>query len=512
MVSRLVLGCGSVGRSLARAVNEGPGVVLVLTPDEHRVETLRAENVPAERADPADPSVLAEYDPNTVIVGSDDPGQNRQAATLAAEYFPDAFRLAYAGKGATQDDVAALRGLADHVVDPVAAVADDVLGRVGDEGVHVRQLRRVLRSIDGTLAVVAHDNPDPDAIASALALAAVAERFGTPAQAVYFGDINHQENRALVNLLDLSLRNIDGEDLDEFGGFALVDHSRPGVNDQLPEDTPVDVVIDHHPPRAPIDAQFVDLRSDVGATSTLITDYLRALGIEPSTSLATGLLFGIRVDTKDFSREVSLEDFEAATYLLPFADTETLNRVESPSVSPETLDIVGRAIRNRVVNDGVLLTCVRDIGDRDALAQAADQLLDMEDVTTTLVYGHKDDTVYASARARGTDLDLGEALREAFGQIGSAGGHADMAGAQIPVGALVEEGEDEGAAIEEFVRERFFETLGIGPHRASPVYAGREYLRLPEGPRREAQPEEDVSAGDEVPEEGSEPDTEASPE
>jgi nanoRNase/pAp phosphatase (c-di-AMP/oligoRNAs hydrolase) len=475
MAFRLVLGCGSVGRRLAVA---GTGdSVFVVTSDEHRVETLRSDGITATRGDPVDPETLDElqFEPETVVVGSDDPASNHEVAQFARERFPDAFLLAFAGRDPTDADVAALAAIADDVVDPRETLTDFLTDRIGDAGIRTRRLRRVIRSIDGTLAVVAHDNPDPDAIASAVALRQIAEQAGTPAEACYFGDINHQENRALVNLLEFDLRHLsDAPDLEEFGGVALVDHSRPGVNDQLPSDTRVDIVIDHHPPRAPVEGRFVDLRSDVGATSTLLTGYMQTLGLEPTPTVATGLLFGIHVDTDDFSREVSTADFEAAAYLMPFVDGAALERIESPSVSPETFDIIGRAITERDVQGSVVLSYVGRIGDRDALAQAADRLLGLEGIDTTLVYGAIDEVIYASARSRGTAIDIGEALRDAFGQIGSAGGHADMAGAQIPVGALVEEGEeDPEQRICEVVTGRFFETLDVQPNTAAAaVYAG----------------------------------------
>jgi hypothetical protein len=134
------------------------------------------------------------------------------------------------------------------------------------------------------------------------------------------------------------------------------------------------------------------------------------------------------------------------------------------------------------VRDDVLVSCLGEVTDRDALAQAADRLLDLEGVSVTFVFGFtgvdEDSVVYASARARGTDLDLGEALRDAFAQVGSAGGHADMAGAQLPVGMLIdEEDEDPEAAIDEVVTERFFETLGVRPNRAAAaVYAQGDYF------------------------------------
>jgi nanoRNase/pAp phosphatase (c-di-AMP/oligoRNAs hydrolase) len=228
-------------------------------------------------------------------------------------------------------------------------------------------------------------------------------------------------------------------------------------------------VIDHHPPREPIRAQFVDLRSDVGATCTLVANYLSQLGIDPGASLASGLLYGIRTDTDGFTRGVSIADFEAAAGLIEVADGDQLRRIESPSVSIETMETIGEAVSNRTVEDDVVTSCVGSISNRDTLSQAADKLLEMEGITTTLVFGYTDETVFVSARSRGVERDLGEVLREAFGQIGSAGGHAKMAGAQIPIGILTDETEPEDVAevITDVITDRFFEAIGITPNYAA---------------------------------------------
>jgi hypothetical protein len=157
----------------------------------------------------------------------------------------------------------------------------------------------------------------------------------------------------------------------------------------------------------------------------------------------------------------------------------TLQRIEDPSVSPETLSVIGRAITNREQEGSVLLTGVGEIGDRDALAQAADRLLDLEGVQATMVYGVIDGTIYASARARGADIDLGEALRDAFGQIGSAGGHADMAGAQIELG-MMDTVDERDESLEEIVRsivsDRFLDAIQSRSHRLlGRVYARTDY-------------------------------------
>ncbi|WP_227376062.1 DHH family phosphoesterase [Haladaptatus halobius] len=470
MVSRLMLGCGSVGHAIVEAVAERPGNIVVVDDSESRVETLRTEGVSATRGDPTDPDVIAERPlVDVAFVAGDDPERNRRAARALRQEYPNAYLVAYTGDRPSLEARDELADLADKLIDPGEAIVERLLSMTSEDAAfRTHELQRVLRDIDGKLGIFMHDNPDPDAIASAVALAEIAEAVGTEAETCYYGAISHQENRAFVNLLDLTLRNLDpDDDLSEFAGIALVDHSSPSVNDQLPEDTPVDMVIDHHPPNHPVEAGFVDLRSGVGATSSLLADHLEHLGGDPDERVATGLLYGIRVDTKNFTREVSEADFEAAAFLLPHADTDILERVESPSISPETFETIARAIRNRELDGTVLASCVGSLSDRDALAQAADRLLDMEGVNVTLVFGFTDGVVYISARARGTDIDLGETMRAAFGQIGSAGGHADMAGAQIPLGLLGEVEEEEEVSlttiVSEIVIDRFFETVRSRP-------------------------------------------------
>ena len=463
MTQRLLLGDGSLLETVAQSVSEQPGTLQVGTDDVALADSLHQRGVSVAEFDRIERDELTRLDrPDIVGVFSEEPARNEKLSEAIRAVFPEAYLVSYTGwSSAAGDERDRIRSLADRVVDPGEGVVEHVSARVGDGGQRMRQLQRILRDIEH-LAVVTHDNPDPDALASALALGRIARGAGCTVDVCYYGEITHQENRAFVNVLEMDLRSLGSDDdLEEFDGIALVDHSRPSVNDQLPADVAVDIVIDHHPPRSPVDAQFVDLHSSVGATSTLLVDYLDRFNISFDAGIATALLFGIHVDTDGFSREIAQEDFAAAARLVPEVDFGMLDRIESPSISPRTFETIADAISNRRVDGPVLMTCVGDLAERDALAQAADRLLNMETVTTVLVYGIKDGQIFVSARARGTDIDLGEALRDAFGQIGSAGGHVDMAGAQIELGVLgdVEQSDSLVTIVEEMVTARFLDVV-----------------------------------------------------
>ncbi len=473
MARRVVLGCGNGARRIVSRLNEYDDSLVVVDQDEALIEEMHEADIDGYVGDPSNASIVAEYGAGTesIIVATDSASDNVEITEQIRAVHDEAIVIAFAGTDPAVSDRETLARIATRLVESgeectrviFDTLAEPIGRRLGD-------LKSILRSIDGTLGVFMHDNPDPDAIGAAIALCSIADSMGVEAEACYFGEIAHQQNRALVNLLELSLVNHTDPLEISYDGIALVDHSRPGVNDQLPSDTDVDIIIDHHPPRGPISGTYVDIQTEAGSTSTLLAQYLNGYGIDMSTTVATSLLYGIRIDTNNFKREVSELDFSVAANLLPTADIGILERADNPSVSGSTLDTIARAISNRIQRNSVIVSGVGRITDRDTLAQAAERLLAFEGVDTTVVFGYMDEMVFVSARTRGTSIDIGEVLREGFDQIGSAGGHSDMAGAQLPLGILSEvDTEDESLdeVISEVVLHRFFEVMGY-PYVAMP--------------------------------------------
>jgi nanoRNase/pAp phosphatase (c-di-AMP/oligoRNAs hydrolase) len=482
MMRRLVLGDRAVGNAVATAVADSPGSLYVVTDDSGWSTTLREAGIRATEADPTDPTAYPDAADVIVVAASDD-ARGCAIAEQARAAFPEATLLAVcpAATDPTQQDT--LGTVADTLIEPTAEVAAELGSIAGaDRGGRMARLLATIRPLEEPLAVVTHDNPDPDAIASAIALTEIADHLGVASEAYYFGEITHQENRALVNLLSLSLTATTPESfaVDEFGAIALVDHARPGVNDGLPPETIVRLVIDHHPQREPIDERggYLDIRPAMGSTSTIMVEYFQQLGLTPDESLATALLYGIQTDTDGFTRGVAPADFEAAAALSEHADERALTKIESPTMSHTVADTLAAAIANREVRDSALASCVGRLAERDALPQAADKLLDMEGVGTVIVFGYDEETIYVSGRSRGSSVDLGETLREALGQVGSAGGHATMAGAQVPMGMLdtVEEWETLSIVVHDTIADRFFNALDTAPR---PGKYGDPLVRFP---------------------------------
>jgi nanoRNase/pAp phosphatase (c-di-AMP/oligoRNAs hydrolase) len=318
------------------------------------------------------------------------------------------------------------------------------------------------------LIIVCHNNPDPDCLASAFALARIAAHLGIDERRiVYSGDISHQQNRAFINLLEMNIRPFETSfvtDRPEGSLVAFVDHSTPGANNQVPADTPIDIVIDHHQSEE-IQARYVDHRESVGATATILTEYVRDLEIEITPPLATALLFAIRRETLSFLRGTTSAEYTAASVLHDHADRDMLRQLSQPSVSGATVDAIADAIENRQVRASVLISHVGRTTERDALPQAADYLATLEGVQTAIVFGIVDDVIHLSGRSTDARINLGSVLSGAFSDLGSAGGHRGMAGGEVSLGILGDYTQDDTTVVrivEQVVTDRLLATLNIG--------------------------------------------------
>jgi len=465
MSTYAILGCGSVGHAVAEELVERGKDVLIVDRDESRVEALRDQDLNAQTADIRDEDVAGLVaDRDVVLVMASDVEANEAAVANIRGRDDDQFIVARASDPVTSDELRELG--TDVVINPSSVIANAALRALesGELEYKARQLADVIGASEDRLAIVTHDNPDPDSIAAAAALAAIADHLGVEADILYFGDIGHQENRAFVNLLDIELTPYGDVDIDDYDTIAVVDPAKAG---EVTLDRQVDIFIDHYEVEGQIESEFADVRPNVSATSTILTKYIQEFDLSVSQEVATALLYGIRAETLDFRRDTTPADLTAAAYLYPFADHDTLEQVESPNMSPETLDVLAEAITNREVEGSHLVSNAGFISDRDALSQAASQLLNLEGITTTAVFGIVEDTIYLAARSKDIRLNIGRVLADAFENIGESAGHSTQASAEIPLGIFTgieatEENRDTLLSLtEEAVTRKLFDAMGV---------------------------------------------------
>ena len=337
----------------------------------------------------------------------------------------------------------------------------------------LQQIQEALRDAERVLLLM-HNDPDPDALASGLALNRLLSEI-VPEKAVtlaHGGMIGRAENLSMAQALLPQVVRIPITEVEEalthYDAICLVD-TQPGAGNHLlyTSGYPLDkvaVAIDHHPPRrGQIQAVFHDVRPEVGSCSTILCEYLAAARLVPDTKLATALFYGIKSDTRGLSRHAGPLDAWAYMSLHGLIDTELLGRIEQAQLPAsyfknlsyalahanryrcrlETSPDLSAPIDPRVDEEGssfanedgcqgdVVISILGEMERPDMAAEVADLLLRLDGVRWVICLGIFDSRVVISVRNDGPGGHAGRLVRLIVGKAGTAGGHDSMAGGRI---------------------------------------------------------------------------------
>ncbi|HEX5760640.1 MAG TPA: DHHA1 domain-containing protein [Thermoanaerobaculia bacterium] len=290
----------------------------------------------------------------------------------------------------------------------------------------------------GRWLVLTHDNPDPDALASAALLERLlVEVFKQRVTVAYGGIVGRAENREMVKALGLELVHVRGVDFGRFRRFALVDTQPRTGNNQLPDPLVPDVVFDHHPLRkASLRARFYDIRPKHGATATILSEHLLAAGLRPSRALATALVYAIRSETQDFSREFAPADKATYDAFLTEINQRALGRIQNARLPLAYLRNLHDALENLETVSNLVVSHLGPVDHPDIVPEVADLLLRLEGKTWSLATGLYGGRIYLSIRTTNGRADAGRVMRALLGRRGKGGGHGMMAGGWVDAAKL----------------------------------------------------------------------------
>ena len=306
-----------------------------------------------------------------------------------------------------------------------------------------------------------HNNPDPDAMASAEGLRLLLEaECGLKATVAHGGIIGRAENRAMVHLLGIELAASRKLNPADFDTLATVD-TQPGAgNNTFPEERVPDIVIDHHPVvkngAAPL---WNDIRPDAGATTGIVYGYLKRRGLALDSRLSTALFYGIVSDTLDLGRNATDSEREAYFDLLPKADLAVLSQIRVPDLSFKHYKTLTIALQRALVFGRELVTVsLPAVPYPEIPAELADFLLRAQGVHVSFCTGLFAGDLHLSMRTDGPGLNAGALIRQVAGPLGHAGGHERMAG-----GLVEQVPEENAAALGESLARRLASLLGLPP-------------------------------------------------
>ncbi len=371
-----------------------------------------------------------------VALASDDGPWLRSAVRELAKASPDASVLVLSD-GTSDDD------LPDHSRLRLCGLKTLIRDDIDDQFDHLANLRRVVelrRLLDARekVGILLQPDPDPDGIASGYALRSLLGRKRTTAPLISFGEVQRPENRALADALGIEIRVITPEELEEMDGLVLVDVQPNVFGENAPERVKqIDAVIDHHPERTGYESTIKDIRTSYGATATIFTEYLQAVGAELGPRLATALLYGIKSDTQYLGRETGRRDMLSFAYLHAAHSPALLRRIERPALPLDGLRALGRALAKAEVRDGIHMLVLGRVRE-DVIPQVADMALQAEGAEWAVAVGTVGPNLVFSVRNVGYVRAAGEVVRAVVEGLGVGGGHRSMAKGIIPLKAFRE--------------------------------------------------------------------------
>ncbi|MBN1946880.1 MAG: hypothetical protein JW797_14500 [Bradymonadales bacterium] len=286
------------------------------------------------------------------------------------------------------------------------------------------------------ILVCPHDDPDPDALAASWGMALLLEReLPVEITVAFEGIIGRAENRAMVRELNLKLRRRELLDLDSFDGVFFVDTQPASGNHSVPSHLKVLGCVDHHPLMGELGPiPWLDIEPNGGTSSSIVLTYLISRKIPLSPDLATAIVYAIKTDTRDLSRDATLLDIQAHEYAFERADLRALGAIINPKLHSHYFENLFLALKVARVHDHSVVVFLPTLDYPDLTAEMADLFVRRQQTRWCLCAGIYRQTLRFSLRCEDHSLNAGQlAARLIAPRGGSAGGHDMIAGGEIPL-------------------------------------------------------------------------------
>ncbi len=336
------------------------------------------------------------------------------------------------------------------------------------------ELLRALRDYD-RIVVVMHDNPDPDAIASGWGVQVlVEEKLGIPVRLVGGGAIVRAENRHMVDLLEPPIELVDHVDFTAGSAAVLVDCGAEATNHVVTRQRikPV-AVIDHHANGNSTPATFVDIRSDVAASASIVASYLREQEIELGPKLATAMLYAVRTETCGHETHFSKLDRSILPWLTEHGDPALLAEIANAPLTRDYFADLLLALQNTFLYDDAAICFLPRAAGAEIVGEIADMLIRCDQIHRVLCATILADDLLISARTRPGHGSATKLLQVTLEGLGGAGGHSHRAGGKVSgVGHLTKVVE----ALHDDLRNRWLAACGVERKRGTRLIPKREIV------------------------------------
>ena len=295
-------------------------------------------------------------------------------------------------------------------------------------GTYLSRLDDILHDKEHLL-IIAHNHPDPDAIASAAALSYLVEKkHSIEISIAYGGLIGRAENRAMVKKLDLRMKNYNRIKRSKYDCLALVDGQPFAGNTP---NLPYNIVIDHHPLRSDTKADLIVVEPEIGVTATLLVEWLNESMLDISANLATALAYAFISETQNLGRETCSRDISAYLDVYTKAKMRLLAEILQPKLPQSYFYTLAKTLHRAYSYKNLICAHMGEIPNPEIAAEMADFLLRRERISWSFCTGIFKDQLILSIRSSNPKARAGILIKEMHVDPDNVGGHDQMAGGYI---------------------------------------------------------------------------------
>jgi len=335
----------------------------------------------------------------------------------------------------------------------------------------LEQLDSVLEKAKHLLIIV-HNNPDPDAIATAAALSyLVRSRMGISTSIAYGGSIGRAENRAMVHKLKIHMKQIGKINFAKYDRIALVD-TQPGAgNNSLPPNQKCHIVIDHHPYRDKVKADLVIIKPGIGVSATILIEWLKQSGTEITADLATALSYAISSETQNLGRETSGRDIQAYLSVYVKSSVRKLAQITHPKLMHSYFVSLVKAVTHSSTFRNLICAHLGEVPAAEMVAEMADFLLRHERMGWSFCTGVFKGQLHLSVRSSNPRANAGKLIKKLVPDPNAVGGHDMIAGGHI---VLENQKKKEIKDLEEKLQQEFALVMGYKNAEWKPLLSETE--------------------------------------
>jgi nanoRNase/pAp phosphatase (c-di-AMP/oligoRNAs hydrolase) len=350
----------------------------------------------------------------------------------------------------------------------VASCVNTVAGSavaVQRQSQHHPRFARLLKLLAGkrNVLVTTHQHPDPDALASAHAMVILLSgrlKDANVAMAIK-GQIGGGLNDAFTKHAAFKIAPWDEAGIvsGKYDAIILLDCQPMFAYSPLPPSVTPLAVIDHHRTRGRNPrCAFCDIRTDVGATASIVFSYFQELQAGITPELGAALLYAIETDLAGAAGTPGELDNIALSSLTLLADMRKLYQMRYVDLPQAYYIAYAAGLANAMYYDNAIISHIDAIDSLEKPAVLADFLLRFDLVQWSMVTGVHGSRLVISLRTSSTKFSAAEMIRRLIRNLGEGGGHRTKAGGVI---TLQNSTPAEIERVRTILRRRYLRTLGI---------------------------------------------------